>query len=769
MNENKLFLQNGYALLPEHFEMFKMNEDDFVIKELDSVATILSNMASYGYAPSKSLFMSIGIMKYDTLISFWAELEPLLKELTGADKNIDSHILYKNFPKEVLEMSHVEYWVRQAFVYFGLPYSFVAQNEEKRDSIYNELPLKVINGVEYNEKESFVKKIAKNLIGSTKRWSNTQSEEATFIFNESNEKLSFCDLEDYGFKENGLSLMVEMYKKEPKKIVEETDEPLGEFKNRISPEQYEILLKFATKSLKNSGAPVIPKESPLSKLKIKDATDVLRLASGLSGNGIRVNKKVTLMNFTRPERRALLSMLEESNNLEKDMSSRKEAFKRLLHALRPGDYKNKFPKCVEAYDKLYNNKLKSENSFIEKKIIEKDVSVIETLKYRPGIFVKKFHKLYEVFGENAVDAMKDIVPVLSTLQLVQFKKYILTINDRESLLYAPNGAWQKVQQKSNEKCKLENMHNLIKEIDTEIHSRLKEFYPEGLALDSEMHKVKMQTNDQKLAVYGRGTVFDIPENIKFVRTSSYWDINQGAFLDNTWNFFDENWKSMGVCCWDYESFSVLGKGSQREANSEEKAAVFSGDAINNEDGKAAQLIDLYLDKLEEQGVRYAVWSALSFSNIPFTDFNDAHAGMQLGEDPESGKTFEASRVNFSFPLSEKEKTKIIAYLDIKERKIIYCDVNKSMVIQSGGRNAELLGEFMPAYIEYMETVPSYQDVFGLYEKETGIPMLYSDKNVTFENEVPKAFVFKKENTENSYAEDLINFNDFMSFKRDKEK
>ena len=86
--------------------------------------------------------------------------------------------------------------------------------------------------------------------------------------------------------------------------------------------------------------------------------------------------------------------------------------------------------------------------------------------------------------------------------------------------------------------------------------RLETFYPEGFNLCGNMDKLKLQTNDQKLANYGRGTVFDIPENIRFIRTSSYWDINVGSFLDNTWNFFDENWEGLGACCWDHESFYV---------------------------------------------------------------------------------------------------------------------------------------------------------------------------------------------------------------------
>ena len=91
----------------------------------------------------------------------------------------------------------------------------------------------------------------------------------------------------------------------------------------------------------------------------------------------------------------------------------------------------------------------------------------------------------------------------------------------------------------NDKCKLnKGIQSLLEEIEKEMKVRLETFYPEGFNLCGNMDKLKLQTNDQKLANYGRGTVFDIPENIRFIRTSSYWDINVGSFLDNTWNFFD---------------------------------------------------------------------------------------------------------------------------------------------------------------------------------------------------------------------------------------
>jgi hypothetical protein len=776
MDKNKLFVKNGFVLLPESVSPVSSVESVLQVKELSSVATILSNMSSYGYAPSRDLFINLANMNMNDLSTMWAELEPVLKDITGSDHNISSYVLYKNFPKEVLEMSEAEYWIRQSFVYFGFPYSFVAQEEKSRVSVENEIPLKVLDVIHFSEQEKFLKEITKELIKSKKRWTDKQVESAVYIAKKSDNKSIFYCLEDFGFKENGLSLMVLLFGKEKESKDLDKGNELNEFKNRIAPSQLEMLMKVAQKNRKKSENNNVPEESELSRFKIKDATDVLRLASGLSGSSIRISKKIKFKTFNRSERRALLLMLENSNNLKNDVSSRKESFKRLFLSLRPGDYKNKYPKCIEAYDKLYNNKLKSESSIVESKLIEKDTSVFSFFQSRPGTFVKSFHRLYDVFGEFAIFELIKVLDQLTTLQLIQFKKYLETINKREHLLFAPNGSWKKVQQAVNEKSEIKEKEKLEDKVNEEIRFRLELFFPEGFNIDESMKDLKFQTNDQKLATYGRGTSFEIPENVSFLRTSSYWDIDIGSFLDNTWNFFDENWKSMGVCCWNNILFSISknksGEGSdlslkENEREVVKRAAIFSGDSVNHDDGKAAQLIDLYLSELEAKDVRYAVWSTLSFSNIPFNDFKSAHAGMQMGENPESGKLFEASRVNFSFPLLENEKTKVIAYLDVKERKIIYCDVNKSLVIKSGDQNIEHLEKFMPAYAEYLETIPSYLDVFGLHKNENGIPMLFTDKDVDFSEEVPKAFVFKRENTENVYTEVIQDFNEFLSYKKER--
>src|SRR5690606_5850951 len=96
---------------------------------------------------------------------------------------------------------------------------------------------------------------------------------------------------------------------------------------------------------------------------------------------------------------------------------------------------------------------------------------------------------------------------------------------------------------------------LMNEIDNVLRERLSSILPEGVALDDSAKLVKLQTNDQKLASYGRGTAFPIPDNIKFIRAASYWANSRSVSMHNVWmdngfNMYYDNWEHADTICWN---------------------------------------------------------------------------------------------------------------------------------------------------------------------------------------------------------------------------
>ncbi len=678
-----ILLSYGYMLLPEKTGAEKASRA--------LLGTFLSNLAYYGYVPSTEVMGYLQNASAASLKSLWTKLEKALKDNSGEGRDIGKHIVYKNFPKEVLEMDLAEYWIKQILMYIGFANELFTQEEEPRAALFEDVTMKVLHAAN----DFSILEIFKHLLELPVRWTELQTDHASHLLNTYSKAFTLnVDVDSVGFKENGINAAVLI--------------------------------------IQNGGN---------INLSITTATDVLRLAVGLSGGDVSMRgDKVAFRKFKRSERRWLLSLIDAAKNLEDDFAARPGEWKRLLMRLHPGDFAQ-FKNVNSAYDKLYNGKLRSFASKVDPaNIAKKDLSLLAT---RPGEFLRRFHTMYELFGKDAVDAFLVVIPKLSTQQLVKFRKYLETINTRSFLLYPPKGNWGRVKLAVKDKKAIAKTHlaTLNKNIDAVLADRLEELVPEGIQLDASAELVKLQTNDQKLASYGRGTVFPIPANINFIRAASYWGDKRASSYGNTWmdngfNFFDENWNAYGTICWN----TVRPHGD---------ACAFSGDPTNSKtaDGKVCQVIDLYIDKLVARGVRYAVWNILSFNNIPFDDVNDIFASLQWGENALSGKVYEPSRAQMEFQVTGQNKTKYIAYIDLVERKLVYIDANLKGQVNSAVSNERSLSETMPAFVEYLDSLPSVFDLFRAAKRGT-VPVTFSDKDIPIVTE--SAYVFRPENPDNTF-------------------
>jgi len=645
-----------------------------------TVVTVANNFSYYGFCPSQDCIKQLLGLNSEQLIAFWQRTETQLKELTFDNRKMDDFVVYKNFPSEVMNMSDAQYWGRQILMYFGFPNELFTQTANDRPDLKEKRNLKVL----HLAKIDTVSKIFNTLISSKVKWTPTQVEHFKFLLNFIG---SSPNLSDFGFKENGIQCL---------------------------------------SSLMDKG----------KKISINDTTDVLRLAAFRSDSDVGLND-VTFKSFKRSERRTLCNLIEDCKNIEEDFAMRPSLWKALLSKLHPGEFK--LTRVVVAYDKLYNNTLVTFNSKVEKAISNKDKKALELLISRPGEFMRRFHKLHDTFG-NIDSALVEIFQKLNTYQLLKFKKYITTINARKNLMYAPKGNWSKAQIVKNTKSKFtrDQIMFMCLAITDILEQKLGVLIPDGVSITNELDKVKFQSNDQEIG-YGRGTVFNIPSNMRFIRSASYWQQKSrgNTWFDNGWNFFDSNWKSVGSCCWN--------------VNKHEDGAVFSGDPTNSKDlkGRACQMIDLYPEKLRNSGVRYAVWNILAYSKITFSDADEVIGSLQWGENPEKGKLYEPSRAQLVFPLKGESLTKYVAVIDLQDMTVTYLDANLRGRTGSANSNGEILEEIMPAYMEYLNTIPSIYDLLSC-SKMGSMPILYSDKHVTLNNQT--AYVFRPENKSNTFTQ-----------------
>lgn len=477
-------------------------------------------------------------------------------------------------------------------------------------------------------------------------------------------------------------------------------------------------------------------------LNITTATDALRLAAGISACDVSLREKVKFISFKKSMRRFLLSTLEKCHNLEEDMARRPDLWKKLIHQLHPGDYKRQFPRVCSVMDDLYKDNLHTFNARIEALILKKDIDTITLLKTRPGDFRRRLAHMLTLFGTPAEEAFvsNEVLSKLTTYQLVSMRRYLETVNSRTKRVFPPKGNWNKLQLGDPRKLDEKSVQNICSALDKAITDRL----PKVKYLDPNTDMVKLPNNGE-VSQYARGTAFPIPENVQFIRTASYWQKagKYNTWFDNGWNFFNSDWKNLGTCCWDAKSF--------------QDGAIFSGDPTNSKEmnGKACQMIDLYIPELKRLRVRYAVWNILCYSNVPFSDAEDVFAALQWGVDRQKGNLFEPSRCQIAFQLKSKQLTKYICVLDLEKMQMIYLDANLDGKVHSAKMNGKLLEKNMPAYMEYINSLPSVHDLFrNSVSNDAEIQVVYSDKDVSLNGEL--AYVFKPENQENKYKPVDIN-------------
>lgn len=661
--QKKFLLEHNFVVVPANKAKSKAAPSNML-------GTVIANMAHYGYVPSAALYKAIATLDQTQLISFWAGVKPAFESVTGADKKMDQHVVYKNFPQEVLDMAEGEYWIKQILMYWGLPNELFTQDEKPRAPLLEKKTLKVLQPA----KDDTLQTLYNQLLGMPVKWTPAQKRYVLDLV-----AFVALDLTKIPFKENLVLAAVEAVK-------------LG------------------------------------ASLTTKSATDVLRLGVALSDGDFSLKENSKFKSFSRSTRRYLLNLLQNASNLEEDMARDTGRWKRFMRALRPGDYSAAYPKVVVAYNSLYQDNVKSFNSDVEGMIASSDLKVLDLLAKRPGEFARRLQVLVQLFGTKAVNVFaQKVAPNLKVVQLLKLRRFFATVQGRSFRTIAPQGNWAKMQVLPNEiNVRQVLFGKILKAIDTVVKAKVMTKVP-SVNLDPRVENVAIQGNDADLSPYGRNTKFPIPEGVNFVRTASYWKMKgeYNIWFDNGINFFDENWKALSTCCWNTawygakDSYAVF-SGDPTNCKTAE--------------GDACQMIDIYLDKAKAAGVRYGVWNILCFSRKTFDEAKAVHAALQWGEDAQKGKLFEPSRAQLSFPVRGKAYTKYIAIIDVVERTVIYLDANLKANVQSATSNAGTLEKVMPAYMEYLASQPTIMDLFrDIPKSDTGVPVLFDDKGVSIKS------------------------------------
>ncbi|MFC7440986.1 TerD family protein [Laceyella putida] len=637
------------------------------------LATSLKNLESLGYTFSIKLIEQVRTLSLDDFAGFYNQLIKDIMKMVGA--HVHYQPMYPNFPQQVMEAEESALYINAIIHY--LTHLFPKTEVKERLPLLDRVDLKVIDlgsDQEFNE-------MVKHLLSANTSISDTDKGDIEWAIAHSDDVQSLLPPE-IPLKEN-VGFVVG------------------------------VLLKYEKASM-----------VPLSPY-FKTATDVLRLETALSDGDVSLASNTKFKKFKRSERRLMLGLLEQCPHITEDMLRHKNRWIRLGEILHPGEYKNQFHKCREAFDVLRNNKaFKTFGSEVETALLHKNMSkAISLLKTRPGEFARRLDHLLRTVSDPQVviTPFAEVADRVSTPILLQVLAHFAHRHEYpDTRIFFPKGNVAKVMGIKNKLPALDrevclSMIHICQATLTKRFSALPSLG--NVFIDKRLKNFvvpfSLRSASKARRTLVRGSQLDIPEG-NTIRFFTWWKegkvngIETGDVdIDLSAVIYDDKW-------WYKEHISFT------NLKSAAYNACHSGDIVSAPDG-ACEFIDVDIPSALRHGARYVIMSLHSYSKHPFSALPECFAGWMIRQHPNSGEVFEPATVQEKVDLAADTQICIPAVIDLKERKVIWADLALKRhpdfynTVEGNQRGMVLMGKAITTLIK-----PNLYDLFQLHGIARGV-------------------------------------------------
>lgn len=588
------------------------------------VASFVKNLESVGYSASQELVQACSQLTLAELTELNGDVLTALKLARGA--HLEFKPMYPNFPKQVMDMSEARLYLN-AFVHYITDGKLLPASEKQpRPELKDKVELKALNLGTQQEFE----RIFMRLVGSNTSISQQDKDDVAWF------------IAHYG---DDIDLLV------PPMI------PHRETKAFVCAQ----LIRHTSKARQRVPALC---DTP---------TDILRLAVALSDGDVSLAAVTKFRNFSRPERRMLLTTLEAQKNLTEDMLRWKGRWIRLGERLHPREMKARFPKSAEAFGILRNDvNVETFNSKLESALEHKDISeIIALLKSRPGEFARRLDHVLRLSDEDEADLVvaefDKVASKVSTPLLLQLVQHFKTRNEpREFRVFLPKGQVAKAQSIPNKLPKLDpSVCEFAVSVCTKplvdkfkILPRLGKCYVDP-ELKNFLVPFSQRSASKSLRTATRGSRLRLSD-ADTLRFFIWWKNGRGrADLDLSAVMFKE----------DFTYHSVVAF-----YNLKDIGGHHSGDIVDAPNG-ASEFIDVSRKRCIEAGARYVAMVVSSYSGQPYCDLPECFAGWMAREKPNSGEIYDPRTVQDKLDLSANSKIAIPAVFDLKDGQVIWADLS----------------------------------------------------------------------------------------------
>lgn len=579
--------------------------------------TLQAEVMRLGFILSKDLVEALSLLNDDRFEQLYRQVVKTLRGLVGDD--VKYKPMYPNFPQQVMEASDIELFFNAICHYWSLGTWMPEYEETERLSVYEKTTFKTLT----LGSEEDVAAILAQILGANASVTDKDKEIVTFLMKSYTEQQLVAAMPaSIPFKEN--------------------------------------LCTFVADCLdKNLSA--------LGMAALKTATDVLRVATHLSGGDVSLAANTKFKSFKRSVRRVLVERLNEIVN-DDDLFRHDGKWKRLAHALHAGEFTKSAPKAVAAISRLRDSDYKhaSFDSKVEAAIQAKDsTKLVELLSQRPGMFARRLDHLLRLFtirpANKIANAFLEIADRVDTRVLMQlFGHFKTRHNIVTQRLVFPKGSVAKATLLKSELPALteKRVDSLLEGIQTVLEARFAKLPTLGkVFIDPVLEDcpvpLSLRSASDGLEVVGRGTRFQLSDK-DTLRLFIYW---KGEDIDLSVSAFDKDFKPM---------FDIA------YYNLKEGDGCHSGDITSAPQG-AAEFIDLRMSKMLAAGVRYIAMQVHVFRGPDFADHEICYAGWMTREKPDRNAIYDPKTVEQKVTLTAKGKTAVPVIFDLQERKAIWMD------------------------------------------------------------------------------------------------
>ena len=456
---------------------------------------------------------------------------------------------------------------------------------------------------------------------------------------------------------------------------------------------------------------------------VKAPTDVLRIAVHLSGGDISLpgvpkpdhkppprgllkwwadqqraaaraaREKFKFRKFKRPERRRLLALLEKTGADVTEMQKHLGRWLRLGEVLHPGELAARFPRSAEAFLILRNQskgrRVRTFGGRVNLAFTGDWRKGVDLLATRPGEFARKLDWMLRSFDPaHVLRVFERIGPHVSAKVLLELYNHFAA----RAKAGAPRAILIKGQRSKMKTLPplpplppdlVQGVGNTILEV---MRKRIAALPPMGRVwLDQRLRQVPvpfaMRSVNTSVRTYVRGTRIPYRRDAKAVRAFLHWFDEDGEQdLDLSAALYDADLKLRS-----HVSFTNL---KDNPLN-----CCHSGD-IRHRKGACAEYVDLDVRRCLDAGVRYVIVSAFNYNARPMHTVKDCVFGLMEREHPQANEIFVPKTISNCMALANEGTAVVACVIDLEQGDYIWADIESdrslATVENTASRSLEVL-------------------------------------------------------------------------------